>query len=204
MLSGKEGAIPTTSERTQTLSCSPLKVRQFCVLLLQFVTSAVVLAVVLPRSSRSVKWLVSAGLAQVSEFSFVLSSRARRLGLISREVSSTDSCVRFAQCQPWIHLIHRCKKPCPKNHLICDKQVQTGRNNFQNWSDYRGCWLLLLQVYLLILSVTTLSLLIAPLVWKGTLWHFRVRRKRYPLFCLQIRAIGMDYWVNRVAWQQPW
>uniref|UniRef100_A0A8C7K0G4 Transmembrane and coiled-coil domains 3 n=1 Tax=Oncorhynchus kisutch TaxID=8019 RepID=A0A8C7K0G4_ONCKI len=31
-------------------------------------------------------WIVSAGLAQVSEFSFVLGSRARRAGIISREV----------------------------------------------------------------------------------------------------------------------
>ena len=32
-------------------------------------------------------WVVAAGLAQVSEFSFVLSSRARRLKMLSREVS---------------------------------------------------------------------------------------------------------------------
>ncbi len=54
---------------------------------LQFFISVVALALILPRSSRSVKWIVSAGLAQVSEFSFVLGSRARRLGLITREVS---------------------------------------------------------------------------------------------------------------------
>ena len=55
---------------------------------LQFVISVVVIAVLLPRSPRHIKWLVAAGLAQVSEFSFVLGSRARRLGLISREVGS--------------------------------------------------------------------------------------------------------------------
>lgn len=46
----------------------------------------VVIAFLMRRSGRHIKWLVAAGLAQVSEFSFVLGSRARRLGLISREV----------------------------------------------------------------------------------------------------------------------
>ncbi|PNI38132.1 TMCO3 isoform 9, partial [Pan troglodytes] len=64
---------------------------------------------ILPRSSQYIKWIVSAGLAQVSEFSFVLGSRARRAGVISREV------------------------------------------------------------YLLILSVTTLSLLLAPVLWRAAI-----------------------------------
>ncbi|GAB1293000.1 Transmembrane and coiled-coil domain-containing protein 3 [Apodemus speciosus] len=68
-----------------------------------------VLSLILPRSSQYLKWIVSAGLAQVSEFSFVLGSRARRAGIISREV------------------------------------------------------------YLLILSVTTLSLLLAPVLWKAAI-----------------------------------
>jgi len=49
-----------------------------------------VLSVILPPGSRHIRWVVSAGLAQVSEFSFVLGSRARRAGIISREVSSTS------------------------------------------------------------------------------------------------------------------
>lgn len=53
----------------------------------QFMMAVLVLSVILPPGSRHIRWVVSAGLAQVSEFSFVLSSRARRAGIISREVS---------------------------------------------------------------------------------------------------------------------
>lgn len=53
----------------------------------QFVLAALVLSLLLPKSSQYVKWIVAAGLAQVSELSFVLGSRARRAGIISREVS---------------------------------------------------------------------------------------------------------------------
>lgn len=49
--------------------------------------AVLVLSAILPPGSRHIRWVVSAGLAQVSEFSFVLSSRARRAGIISREVS---------------------------------------------------------------------------------------------------------------------
>ncbi|XP_013381267.1 transmembrane and coiled-coil domain-containing protein 3-like, partial [Lingula anatina] len=82
----------------------------------KFFSSVAVLSVLLPDNSRKSKWVVSAGLAQVSEFSLVLGSRARRLGLISREV------------------------------------------------------------YLLILSVTTLSLLFAPILWRATVWQSRLRQ----------------------------
>ncbi|CAJ0957632.1 unnamed protein product [Ranitomeya imitator] len=74
--------------------------------IMKFVLAVLVLSLILPKSSQYIKWIVSAGLAQVSEFSFVLGSRARRSGIISREV------------------------------------------------------------YLLILSVTTLSLLLAPALWR--------------------------------------
>ncbi|CAH2223444.1 transmembrane and coiled-coil domain-containing 3 [Pelobates cultripes] len=74
--------------------------------MMKFVLAVLVLSLILPKSSQYIKWIVSAGLAQVSEFSFVLGSRARRSGIISREV------------------------------------------------------------YLLILSVTTLSLLLAPVLWR--------------------------------------
>ncbi|XP_028655898.1 transmembrane and coiled-coil domain-containing protein 3 [Erpetoichthys calabaricus] len=75
--------------------------------LMKFIIAVLVLSLILPKGSQYIKWIVSAGLAQVSEFSFVLGSRARRAGIISREV------------------------------------------------------------YLLILSVTTLSLLLAPALWKA-------------------------------------
>ena len=55
--------------------------------ILQFVVSVFVLRMFLCET-RSTKFIVAAGLAQVSEFSFVLGSRARRFHLISREVSS--------------------------------------------------------------------------------------------------------------------
>uniref|UniRef100_A0A452GLD8 Cation/H+ exchanger transmembrane domain-containing protein n=1 Tax=Gopherus agassizii TaxID=38772 RepID=A0A452GLD8_9SAUR len=77
------------------------------VVIMKFVLAVLVLSLILPKSSQYIKWIVSAGLAQVSEFSFVLGSRARRAGIISREV------------------------------------------------------------YLLILSVTTLSLLLAPALWRA-------------------------------------
>lgn len=54
--------------------------------------AVLVLSVILPPGSRHIRWVVSGGLAQVSEFSFVLSSRARRAGIISREVSDKLSC----------------------------------------------------------------------------------------------------------------
>lgn len=69
--------------------------------------AVLVLTAILPLNTRHIRWIVSAGLAQVSEFSFVLGSRARRAGIISREV------------------------------------------------------------YLLVLSVTTLSLLLAPALWRA-------------------------------------
>lgn len=87
--------------------------------ILKFLMAVLVLSVLLPPCSRHIRWIVSAGLAQVSEFSFVLGSRARRAGIISREV------------------------------------------------------------YLLVLSVTTLSLLLAPLLWRVTTytWVNRVEHR---------------------------
>ncbi|XP_077375667.1 transmembrane and coiled-coil domain-containing protein 3 [Festucalex cinctus] len=84
--------------------------------ILKFMMAVLVLYVILPPSSRHIRWIVSAGLAQVSEFSFVLSSRARRAGIISREV------------------------------------------------------------YLLVLSVSTLSLLLAPILWRVTTHKWASRR----------------------------
>ncbi|XP_067848587.1 transmembrane and coiled-coil domain-containing protein 3 [Heptranchias perlo] len=75
----------------------------------KFILAVLVLSLILPRNSKCIRWIVSAGLAQVSEFSFVLSSRARKSGIVSREV------------------------------------------------------------YLLILSVTTLSLLLAPALWRAAI-----------------------------------
>nr|XP_002739865.1 PREDICTED: transmembrane and coiled-coil domain-containing protein 3-like [Saccoglossus kowalevskii] len=90
----------------------------FTVVIIKFVTGVFVLSVLLPVGGSNIKWIVAAGLAQVSEFSFVLGSRARRLGMLSREV------------------------------------------------------------YLLILSITTLSLLLAPVLWKISLWRCG-RRKQH-------------------------
>uniref|UniRef100_H2ZQZ2 Cation/H+ exchanger transmembrane domain-containing protein n=1 Tax=Ciona savignyi TaxID=51511 RepID=H2ZQZ2_CIOSA len=77
----------------------------------KFVISLLVLHVVLPPQSRNLKWIISSGLAQVSEFSFVIGSRACHLKIISREV------------------------------------------------------------FLLILSITTLSLVLAPVLWKISIWR---------------------------------
>ncbi|XP_012728952.1 transmembrane and coiled-coil domain-containing protein 3 [Fundulus heteroclitus] len=96
-----------------------LVVLTLTLVVMKFVMAVLVLSAILPPSSRHIRWIVSAGLAQVSEFSFVLGSRARRAGIISREV------------------------------------------------------------YLLVLSVTTLSLLLAPLLWRVTThrWVPRAERK---------------------------
>lgn len=96
-----------------------LLVLTLTLVIMKFMMAVLVLSAILPPASRHIRWIVSAGLAQVSEFSFVLGSRARRTGIISREV------------------------------------------------------------YLLVLSVTTLSLLLAPLLWKITThkWVLRTERK---------------------------
>lgn len=39
---------------------------------------------------KSHTWIIATGLAQVSEFSIVLGSRARRLRIVTREVSSEE------------------------------------------------------------------------------------------------------------------
>ncbi|XP_025779966.1 transmembrane and coiled-coil domain-containing protein 3 isoform X1 [Puma concolor] len=95
-----------------------LMVLTLSVVIMKFALAALVLSVLLPKSSQYIKWIVAAGLAQVSEFSFVLGSRARRAGIISREV------------------------------------------------------------YLLILSVTTLSLLLAPVLWKAAITRCVPRPER--------------------------
>ncbi|XP_048588748.1 transmembrane and coiled-coil domain-containing protein 3 [Nematostella vectensis] len=87
----------------------------FGVVAIKFFVGVFVLRLFLPQSSNA-KYIVASGLAQVSEFSFVLGSRARRFHLISREA------------------------------------------------------------YLIILSVTTLSLLFAPLVWRASLRRYGDKR----------------------------
>ncbi|XP_046886705.1 transmembrane and coiled-coil domain-containing protein 3 isoform X1 [Hypomesus transpacificus] len=96
-----------------------LVVLTLSLVVMKFLMAVLVLSAILPQGSRHIRWIVSAGLAQVSEFSFVLGSRARRAGIISREV------------------------------------------------------------YLLVLSVTTLSLLLAPVLWRAAThkWVPRPERK---------------------------
>ncbi|KAK3511024.1 hypothetical protein QTP70_029027 [Hemibagrus guttatus] len=97
-----------------------LLVLTLSVVIMKFVMAVLVLTAILPLGSRHIRWIVSAGLAQVSEFSFVLGSRARRAGIISREV------------------------------------------------------------YLLVLSVTTLSLLLAPVLWRAATLKCIPRVERKP------------------------
>lgn len=96
-----------------------LLVLTLSLVIMKFLMAVAVLSAILPPCSRHIRWVVSAGLAQVSEFSFVLGSRARRAGIISREI------------------------------------------------------------YLLVLSVTTLSQLLAPVLWRVTthVWVTRAERK---------------------------
>uniref|UniRef100_A0A8B9RE24 Transmembrane and coiled-coil domains 3 n=1 Tax=Astyanax mexicanus TaxID=7994 RepID=A0A8B9RE24_ASTMX len=65
-----------------------LLVLTLSLVIMKFIMAVLVLSAILPLGSRHIRWLVSAGLAQVSEFSFVLGSRARRAGIISREVET--------------------------------------------------------------------------------------------------------------------
>ncbi|XP_078694439.1 transmembrane and coiled-coil domain-containing protein 3-like isoform X2 [Branchiostoma floridae x Branchiostoma belcheri] len=65
---------------------SILAIMTLVVVSLKFIVGVAVLGLFLTSRQSFLKWLVAAGLAQVSEFSFVLGSRARRLGIISREV----------------------------------------------------------------------------------------------------------------------
>ena len=62
---------------------------------LQFVLCVAVLGVFVGHCSKHTL-IISVSLAHVSEFSFVLSSRARRMGIISREV--TESVHFFLLC----------------------------------------------------------------------------------------------------------
>nr|XP_029133582.1 transmembrane and coiled-coil domain-containing protein 3 isoform X2 [Labrus bergylta] len=80
-----------------------LLVLTLTLVIMKFVMAVLVLSVILPPGSQHIRWVVSAGLAQVSEFSFVLGSRARRAGIISREVyllvlSVTTLSLLLAQC----------------------------------------------------------------------------------------------------------
>ncbi|XP_077970291.1 transmembrane and coiled-coil domain-containing protein 3-like [Styela clava] len=79
----------------------------------KYLIALLVLHFTLPRKQRQMKWLIAGGLAQVSEFAFVLGSRARHLKIVTREV------------------------------------------------------------FLLILSTTTLSLIFAPVMWKLSLRKFQ-------------------------------
>lgn len=74
--------------------CNQIRLKFACFFLIMFIFQFVVSVFVLRMflcETRSTKFIVAAGLAQVSEFSFVLGSRARRFHLISREV-------RFKEC----------------------------------------------------------------------------------------------------------
>ncbi|CAL9701509.1 unnamed protein product [Knipowitschia caucasica] len=95
-----------------------LLVLTLSLVIMKFVMAVLVLSTILPPGSRHIRWVVSAGLAQVSEFSFVLSSRARRTGIISREI------------------------------------------------------------YLLVLSVTTLSQLLAPVLWRVSMHRWVIQAER--------------------------
>ncbi|XP_044782977.2 transmembrane and coiled-coil domain-containing protein 3 isoform X12 [Bubalus bubalis] len=63
-----------------------LLVLTLSVVVMKFVLAALVLSLLLPKTSQYIKWIVAAGLAQVSEFALVLGSRARRARVISREM----------------------------------------------------------------------------------------------------------------------
>ena len=60
----------------------------YCLFSLQFSVASLVLSYLLPKGSQA-KWMVASGLLQISEYAFVLGSRARRFDLISREVILT-------------------------------------------------------------------------------------------------------------------
>ncbi|XP_055786441.1 transmembrane and coiled-coil domain-containing protein 3 isoform X4 [Salvelinus fontinalis] len=123
-----------------------LVVLTLSLVIMKFLMAVLVLSAILPKGSRHIRWIVSAGLAQVSEFSFVLGSRARRAGIISREVyllvlsvttlsSSSPGVPAGSQCHHSVLFFPRC---------TC-------------WFSVTPLCPLLPRVYLLVLSVTTLS-----------------------------------------------
>ncbi|XP_038840791.1 transmembrane and coiled-coil domain-containing protein 3-like isoform X1 [Salvelinus namaycush] len=123
-----------------------LVVLTLSLVIMKFLMAVLVLSAILPKGSRHIRWIVSAGLAQVSEFSFVLGSRARRAGIISREVyllvlsvttlsSSSPGVPAGSHCHHSVLFFPRC---------TC-------------WFSVSPLCPLLPQVYLLVLSVTTLS-----------------------------------------------
>ena len=96
----------------------------------QFVVSVFVLRMFLCET-RSTKFIVAAGLAQVSEFSFVLGSRARRFHLISREV-------RFKECTDngcvWRIVSNLLSKTESKANK--DMKKNTGKRSGKLWRKY--------------------------------------------------------------------
>lgn len=79
--------LKSNQENNNNTATTQKKKPKKCSMFSKFVLAVLVLSLILPKTSQYIKWIVSAGLAQVSEFSFVLGSRARRAGIISREVS---------------------------------------------------------------------------------------------------------------------
>ena len=89
-------AYSTRFQKAQTSS-------YFTPIFLQFIVSVFVLRLFLCET-RNTKYIVAAGLAQVSEFSFVLGSRARRFHLISREVRFVANLLA-ANCQVAVQFV---------------------------------------------------------------------------------------------------
>ncbi|EDV21309.1 uncharacterized protein TRIADDRAFT_30483 [Trichoplax adhaerens] len=83
----------------------------FAVVFSKFLIGVTVMTCLLPRTY-NIHWIVGAGLAQISEFAFVLGCRGQEMGLISREM------------------------------------------------------------YLIMLTITMLSFLIAPFIWRVAIWKF--------------------------------
>ena len=102
---------------------------------------------------RTSTWMLSLSLSPVSEFSFLLASRARRLGIISREVGDgvcvcVCVCVRVCVCAcVW------CVCVCVCVCMVCVSVCHCVSLHS-------------LQVYLVVLSISSLSLLFTPLLWR--------------------------------------
>lgn len=131
----------------------------------------------LPQGNHNIRWVVSAGLAQVSEFSFVLGSRGRRLGLLSREVSRPS-----AHKKTDTSFYHPAAFSITNTLLSPFSFHRSGLSLYCTAKLICNFFLSFLQVYLLILSITTLSLCLAPILWKVTLWQrHRISNRAAPL-----------------------
>ena len=124
--------------------------------LLQLVVGIILFGYYYSNYCCKVTLLAAASMAQVSEFSFVLASRARRLRILSREVRIFISIIMLALSLYFHHnflLNSACLSTLQHETTFAPSTLSI----FFNFS---------VQVYLVIVSVTALSIILSPALWR--------------------------------------